>query len=158
MLCLVHTNLRGRPSLSNVADESRDTAGEPSVPRAVGQSFGRQIDAAVDFYLHRVDRLARPAVGANDMPARIRLVARHDFAKAPRGCHYPIDQPFARAVAKTIADDDSRAVPGLPERDRRQRMEIGQDPMTQAAPPPEQNPGAPGAIGAGERLRRTSNA
>src|SRR3546814_15753029 len=107
---------------------------EPSDPRAVGQAFGRQIEAAVDFYLHRVDRLSRPAVGANDMPARIRLVARHDFAKAPRGCHYPRDQPFARAVATTIAADDSRTVPRLPARDRRPRMEIAQEHTTKAAP------------------------
>src|SRR3546814_14556774 len=90
------------------------------------------------------------AVGADDMPAGIRLVARHDFAQAPRGCHYPIDQPFARAVAKTIADDDSRAVPGLPERDRRHRMEIDQDRMTKAAPRLDQSLGERGVIGSVE--------
>src|SRR3546814_9246442 len=87
------------------------------------------------------------------MPAGIRLVARHDFAKAPRGCHYPIDQPFARAVAKTIADDDSRDVPGLPERDRRHRMEIDQDRMTKAAPRLDQSLGDRAVLGSVEGVR-----
>src|SRR3546814_11910737 len=55
-----------------------------------------------------------------------------------------------RSVAKTIADDDSRAVPRLPERDRRHRMEIDQDRMTKAAPRLDQSLGERGVIGSVE--------
>src|SRR3546814_20479196 len=77
----------------------------------------------------------------DDMTARIRLVARHDFAQAPRRCHHPIDQPFAGAAAKAVADDDSRDVTRLPDRTRWHRMEIDQDRMTEANPRRDQRLG-----------------
>src|SRR3546814_8378146 len=88
----------------------------------------------------------------DDMTARIRLVARHDFAQAPRRCHHPIDQPFAGAAAKAVADNDSRAVTRLPDRNRRHRMEIDQDRTTKATPHVRQSLGECGVIGPVERF------
>src|SRR3546814_1399777 len=81
---------------------------------------------AVDFDLHRVYPQLRPAVGPYDMPAGIGLVARNRHAEPARRGQGLLDEPFPRAVAEPVADDDSGAVARLTRRTARHAVQVDQ--------------------------------